>query len=129
MRELSEIIKDAKGAALQTPKFKPYVITPEQREQGTGSIYIPSPDGKGGSFVPRETVYNDYYMKTAQAHAQAAENSAAAEIVPAPGADAEQAQAQPVYYYTPTTVKPRFGLVHIFLLVGSIYLLKKIFKG
>lgn len=84
---------------------------------------------KGGSFVTRETVYNDYYMKTAQAQAQAAENSAAAEIVPAPGAEAEQAQAQPVYYYTPTTVKPRFGLVHIFLLVGSIYLLKKIFKG
>ncbi|MBQ2387936.1 MAG: hypothetical protein II302_03360 [Clostridia bacterium] len=69
------------------------------------------------------------YMKTAQAQAQAAENSAAAEIVPAPGADAAQAQAQPVYFYPPTTVKPRFGLVHVFLLVGSIYLLKKIFKG
>lgn len=63
------------------------------------------------------------------AQAQAAENSAAAEVVPAPGADAEQAQAQPVYFYPPTTVKPRFGLVHVFLLVGSIYLLKKIFKG
>lgn len=68
-------------------------------------------------------------LRILQAQAQAAENSAAAEIVPAPGADAEQAQAQPVYYYTPTTVKPRFGLVHVFLLVGSIYLLKKIFKG
>lgn len=128
MIKLSELIKDAKGAATM-PKFKPYVITPEQREAGTGSIYIPSPDGKGGAFVPRETIYNDYYMKTAQAQAQAAENSAAAEIVPAPGADAEQAQAQPVYFYPPTTVKPRFGLVHVFLLVGSIYLLKKIFKG
>lgn len=92
-------------------------------------IYIPSHAGKGGAFVPRQPFYDDYYMKTAQAQAQAAENSAAAEIVPAPGADAEQAQAQPVYYYTPTTVKPRFGLVHVFLLVGSIYLLKKIFKG
>ena len=110
MSKFSELIKDAKGAA-------------------TGSIYIPSPDGKGGAFVPRETIYNDYYMKTAQAQAQAAENSAAAEIVPAPGADAAQAQAQPVYFYPPTTVKPRFGLVHVFLLVGSIYLLKKIFKG
>lgn len=68
-------------------------------------------------------------VNIAQAQAQAAENSAAAEIVPAPGADAEQAQAQPVYFYPPTTVKPRFGLVHVFLLVGSIYLLKKIFKG
>lgn len=128
MSKFSEQIKDAKGAATM-PKFKPYVITPEQREAGTGSIYIPSPDGKGGAFVPRQTIYNDYYMKTAQAQAQAAENSAAAEIVPAPGADAEQAQAQPVYFYPPTTVKPRFGLVHVFLLVGSIYLLKKIFKG
>lgn len=68
-------------------------------------------------------------VNIAQAQAQAAENSAAAEIVPAPGADAEQAQAQPVYFYPPITVKPRFGLVHVFLLVGSIYLLKKIFKG
>lgn len=68
-------------------------------------------------------------VNIAQAQAQAAENSAAAEIVPAPGADAAQAQAQPVYFYPPTTVKPRFGLVHVFLLVGSIYLLKKIFKG
>lgn len=68
-------------------------------------------------------------MRISQAQAQASENSAAAEIVPAPGADAEQAQAQPVYFYPPTTVKPRFGLVHVFLLVGSIYLLKKIFKG
>lgn len=68
-------------------------------------------------------------LRISQAQAQAAENSAAAEVVPAPGADAEQAQAQPVYFYPPTTVKPRFGLVHIFLLVGSVYLLKKIFKG
>lgn len=68
-------------------------------------------------------------VRISQAQAQAAENSAAAEIVPAPGADAEQAQAQPVYFYPPTTFKPRFGLVHVFLLVGSIYLLKKIFKG
>lgn len=68
-------------------------------------------------------------MRISKAQAQAAENSAAAEVVPAPGADAEQAQAQPVYYYTPTTVKPRFGLFHIFLLVGSVYLIKKIFKG
>ena len=67
-------------------------------------------------------------MRISQAQAQAAENSAAAEIVPAPGSDAAQAQAQPVYYYTPTTVKPRFGLCHIFLLVGSVYLIKKIFK-
>lgn len=73
--------------------------------------------------------YQDEVLRISQAQAQAAENSAAAEIVPAPGADAEQAQAQPVYFYPPTTVKPRFGLVHVFLLVGSIYLIKKIFKG
>lgn len=68
-------------------------------------------------------------VNIAQAQAQAAENSAAAENVPAPGAEAEQAQAQPVYFYPQTTVKPRFGLVHVFLLVGSVYLLKKIFRG
>ena len=112
MSKLSEIIKDAKGSNLLIPKFTPLH---EQRAAGPNFNYYPNP--------------NDYYMKTAQAQAQAAENSAAAEIVPAPGADAEQAQAHPVYYYTPTTVKPRFGLVHVFLLVGSIYLLKKIFKG
>lgn len=67
-------------------------------------------------------------LKISQAQAQAAENSAAAENVPAPGAEATQAAVTPVYYYQPT-VKPRFGLVHVFLLVCSVYLLKKIFRG
>lgn len=128
MSKFSELIKEAKGAA-KIPIIKPYVITPEQREAGTGTIYIPSPDGKGGAFVPRETVYEDYYMKTAQAQAQASENSAAAENVPAPGSESAQAAVTPVYYYPTTTVKPRFGLFHVFLLVGSVYLLKKIFRG